>query len=678
MLRIILNIIFPLLVSAWLIQPAFAVKIVRLELEYGSDVVVTGGFDVPKTNKVLDLELFDEATPATVANYLNYVNSGRYDLTFISRSVPGFIIQTGGAANISANPEFDSLGTGFVAVEEFDSVINEPGISNTRGTIAMARFSGQIDSATSEWFINLGNNSSSLDAVDEGFTVFGSVIDDGMETADQVASFPVLGLGFFNNILGTSLDDLPIADADISAGASGSEALLQRNLIMILTATEITRPVLRFTPTISNFGFESTSITATGKLTDIVLKNTGNEVLDIGAITSAALESPFSIQSEDCSNTSLQPVSTSPTSFCTLTLKFLPTSIEVFNGNLKIDYTSQMSGELFSVKYPVVGEGALGPPVISIVDTFDVGTSQVAGFSTTNSIVVGNTGQASLQISAISGLDSTAFSQTNNCIGADVLIAPGETCDIRVTFTTSNFEQKAATLVIESNDPTNTLVNIALSGIGERDADGVATAIEDAAPNVGDNDFDGNTDSTQNNVASFVSDSGGYVSIVVDDNNVVSKIFNIPLAQLSDVPSNVEFKYGAFKFQVDIEQPGAVVNVGLFLPASSNTLESYYFYGETAGNSAPHWYRYESVQLATNSAQIISPSGFKSSRDLVHMRVQDGGLGDTDQTVNGRIVLAVGAPAYSLDSPNDGGVINIMYLFFLSLFLIFVRRVFDK
>ena len=122
-----------------------------------------------------------------------------------------------------------------------------------------------------------------------------------------------------------------------------------------------------------------------------------------------------------------------------------------FNSNLNIEYISQISDESFFVKYPIVGEGGL--PVIAVTDTFDVGTSQVNGFSTTQDILVGNIGDASLQIAAITGLNSTKFSQTNNCIGTNVLIAPGETCIIAVNFVASEFGAKAATLSIESNGP---------------------------------------------------------------------------------------------------------------------------------------------------------------------------------------------------------------------------------
>ena len=178
--KIHINLTLLLLVSSlFYMQSAGAVKIVRLELEYGSDTVVaSGGYDIPKTNKTVDLELYDDITPITVSNYLEYVNSGAYDLTFINRSIPGLVLQTGGVTNVSAPDEPIGPGTGptFFEVPAFPPIINEPGLTNSRGSIAMAKVAAQFvegggcvvegpnctlidgtgpDSATSEWFLNL-------------------------------------------------------------------------------------------------------------------------------------------------------------------------------------------------------------------------------------------------------------------------------------------------------------------------------------------------------------------------------------------------------------------------------------------------------------------------------------------------------------------------------------------
>lgn len=130
----------------------------------------------------IGIELFDDTRPITVANFLNYVSSGRYDGTFAHRLIPGFVLQGGGYALNGDAPQH---------IEAFAPIQNEfsvgPTYSNTFGTIAMAKIpaedgagnpipGGGPNSATSEWFINLGNNAANLDNQNGGFTVFGQVV----------------------------------------------------------------------------------------------------------------------------------------------------------------------------------------------------------------------------------------------------------------------------------------------------------------------------------------------------------------------------------------------------------------------------------------------------------------------------------------------------------------------
>jgi peptidyl-prolyl cis-trans isomerase A (cyclophilin A) len=130
----------------------------------------------------VEVELFDQAAPATVANFLQYVNAGAYANTFIHRKVSGFIVQGGGFTFIDGAVE---------AIPKNPRVINEPGISNTRGTIAMAKLQNDENSATSQWYINLADNSSQLDATNGGYTVFGQVVGDGMDVIDAIAALQV-------------------------------------------------------------------------------------------------------------------------------------------------------------------------------------------------------------------------------------------------------------------------------------------------------------------------------------------------------------------------------------------------------------------------------------------------------------------------------------------------------
>ena len=148
----------------------------------------------------IEIELLEEDAPKTVANFLNYIESGRYDKTFIHRSVSGFIIQGGGFAFI------DGAAPG---IDTFPTVVNEFKVSNTRGTVAMAKIGGQPDSATSQWFINTKDNSASLDVDNGGYTVFARVVGEGMDVVDAINQLQIWNA---TSVLGSAFGELPMID----------------------------------------------------------------------------------------------------------------------------------------------------------------------------------------------------------------------------------------------------------------------------------------------------------------------------------------------------------------------------------------------------------------------------------------------------------------------------------
>lgn len=120
-------------------------------------------------------------TPITVANFLSYVRSGAYDHTVIHRSVTNFVVQGGG---------FSFVNGAMVAVPASPAIVNESLHNNARGTIAMAMTSAP-NSATSQWFINEIDNTSTLNnpANSSGaFSPFGEVISSELPTLDAIAS----------------------------------------------------------------------------------------------------------------------------------------------------------------------------------------------------------------------------------------------------------------------------------------------------------------------------------------------------------------------------------------------------------------------------------------------------------------------------------------------------------
>jgi cyclophilin family peptidyl-prolyl cis-trans isomerase len=133
-------------------------------------------------------EMFDDRAPITVANFLNYTRQGFYNDTLVHRISKEFVLQGGG---------WSSDGTRKTATQP--PIVNEARenrLSNLQYTFSMARTS-QPNSATSEFFINVKDNSDCLDAVTGrcdpsgyGYAVFAKVVQ-GTEAVDAIHALPV-------------------------------------------------------------------------------------------------------------------------------------------------------------------------------------------------------------------------------------------------------------------------------------------------------------------------------------------------------------------------------------------------------------------------------------------------------------------------------------------------------
>lgn len=151
------------------------------------------------------IELFETQTPITTANFLHYISSDAYTNGIFHRSVPKFVIQGGGFKIVDGTTEKT-----LAPVNTFAPITNEFKISNTRGTVAMAKLSGNPNSATSQWFVNLADNSgppADLDTQNGGFTVFGRIIFDGMNVFDAIEKLPIANLS-------SGLKETPLKDFD--------------------------------------------------------------------------------------------------------------------------------------------------------------------------------------------------------------------------------------------------------------------------------------------------------------------------------------------------------------------------------------------------------------------------------------------------------------------------------
>jgi len=134
----------------------------------------------------IKVELFPDAAPKTVANFLDYVKAKHYDGTQFHRVISGFMIQGGGFT-----PDFKQKPTKPpIAIEAEAS--SKAGFMNLPGTLAMAR-TGDPNSATAQFFINVADNKflnfRSPDPQGYGYTVFGRVVE-GMDVVDKIAKAP--------------------------------------------------------------------------------------------------------------------------------------------------------------------------------------------------------------------------------------------------------------------------------------------------------------------------------------------------------------------------------------------------------------------------------------------------------------------------------------------------------
>lgn len=147
------------------------------------------------------LELFPQAAPKTVDNFLEYVKSGFYDGTQFHRVIDGFMIQGGGFDDkLQQKPTRAP-----VANEGPEN--QKAGVKNTIGTIAMARTSDP-NSATAQFFINVADNKS-LDYTAStpqgyGYTVFGKVIE-GMDVVNKIAKVETGMQGGHGNVPKTAV-----------------------------------------------------------------------------------------------------------------------------------------------------------------------------------------------------------------------------------------------------------------------------------------------------------------------------------------------------------------------------------------------------------------------------------------------------------------------------------------
>ncbi len=151
----------------------------------------------------ISVELFEDKAPISCENFRQYVKDGHFDGTVFHRVIPNFMIQGGGMdENMQSKPTRDPI------KNEADN-----GESNLRGTLAMAR-TGVVDSATSQFFINLRDNDFLNHGTrDFGYAVFGKV-SDGMDVVDAIAAVPTGNRGGHQDVPADAVTIIEVASED--------------------------------------------------------------------------------------------------------------------------------------------------------------------------------------------------------------------------------------------------------------------------------------------------------------------------------------------------------------------------------------------------------------------------------------------------------------------------------
>jgi len=188
------------------------------------EATLTAGFRVVTPDRVrlttnkgdIVLQMDAAHAPGTVTNFLRYVDASKFD-DIVFHRVPKnpsqvvFVIQAGAFKSLGAgaNPRLEE-------VEGFDSINGEPhnGLSNVRGTIAMALRGQDVNSASNQWYINTIDNTN-LDNGPPPFTVFGKVIE-GLSVVDAIAAVATANNVPVMTLQGpATFNDVPVDDVTI-------------------------------------------------------------------------------------------------------------------------------------------------------------------------------------------------------------------------------------------------------------------------------------------------------------------------------------------------------------------------------------------------------------------------------------------------------------------------------
>ncbi len=231
--------------------------------ENGTNAVDLAGFftDPDITNSTVQIntnlgsfqvQLFDTTAPQTVANFFDYILAGDYNNDIFHR----LAINTTGTGSTATSSKYVIQAGGFnyvngtngqkntiVPLTTLPDVPNEfnSSRSNTAGTLAMAKLGSNPNSASSQFFVNLGNNSSNLDTQNGGFTVFGKIVGQTSTTSvastvvNKLSNGTVVDESTFNSALNT----LPVNSSAVKANDPNFPGDTTENQLEVIKSVQI-------------------------------------------------------------------------------------------------------------------------------------------------------------------------------------------------------------------------------------------------------------------------------------------------------------------------------------------------------------------------------------------------------------------------------------------------------
>ena len=577
-----------MLLAVLITMPAMAIQVVRMQTDFGG----------------IDITLRDDVAPMTVANFLEYANSGAYDGTYIHRNIPGFVVQGGG---FRFNPDDGSFfGGGSGPIPKNDPVDNEAGLpgalSNVRATIAMAKVPAAFDddgnlipgtgpdSATNQWFFNLADNSGDppdgLDFQNGGFTAFAEVPAAGMVVVDLIAAQDVCkeipGLG---QLCGASADTIQV-DASNNTQFDTERLLLVNNVGADGDGDGIIDRIEAAAP-----GGDSSNQNTVAAFID----RSGRYV---------TIESPAGVP--------LQSMNVLG-SVCALTTFKLSPALPEF------------SFLTFAHGYTGYGLGAAAGSSVTVTLTLPAGESTEAFYN----------------------FGPTAADPSDHWYKFDF---DGETgAEINGNVITLNYVDgkrgdtdlnNANGIVVAPSGPARNL---------NGDQDGIADEIEEGAPNNGDGNNDGIADSLQSHVASLPDIRNSYVTLEVDQAHTLRSLnFTegtnfLAAAEPLSMLNRLNFVYGFLSFEVAGVANGGNADVRIIFPEGEKPVKFFKF-GPTPDNPVDHLYEFD----------FDGETGAEFNGNEVTLHFVDGKRGDSDLAANG-VITDPGTPALRAQNSGSGG-----------------------